>query len=60
MVEHIFVKMRQAHRTAVRDEMYLMPAAGETQAEFRGHYARTAVGRIANNADFHSAGFCPV
>ncbi len=37
----------------VADEMYLVPARRQLDTEFGSHHARTAVGGIAGDSDFH-------
>ena len=46
------------HRVA--DEMNLVAARGELDAQLGGHHARTAVCRVACDSDFHDAprGLC--
>ena len=43
----------QADGHGIADEMNLMAASGEFDAQFGGHDARTAIGRVAGDPDFH-------
>lgn len=53
MVKNIGVVVCQSDRTAIGDEVYLVPAAGKAQTQFGGYYSRSAVGWVTNNAYFH-------
>ena len=51
VVKHTGVKRPQAHGLRVRDEMHLMPLVGQGLAQFRGHHAAPAVGRVAYDSN---------
>ena len=60
VVEHLhFVEvealrwLRHADRNGVADEMDVMPARGQLQAQFRGHDSTSAIGGITGYADLH-------
>ena len=44
----------QPERLLIGDEMHFVTTGGEGDAQFRGDSARSAVGGITSNADFHA------
>jgi hypothetical protein len=51
---NVRMRLRQADRLRVGDEMHLVTALGEFDAKFRGHYSAATVGWITGDADSHS------
>jgi hypothetical protein len=46
-------RLCHANRNGIADEMNVMPAGGQFQAQFRGHDSTSAIGGVTGYADFH-------
>ena len=54
MKENVCVGLAQANGHCVADEVNFVASRSQFNAEFGGHHARTAIGRITGNANFHA------